>query len=177
MRASSVTNEILDILKKEHTHLTEVEVYQAVKSKFTAVNHSTVYRALRRLVESELRGRFDGLEWRIPPEAEAQAAALPPAAAEVLYYAAREALRNAAEHGRGDLPQRSLNVQITATDGREFCLIIEDDGVGLENASTTSGSRSGLALHGTLLAVAGGALSVESQPGRFTKVVLSMRVM
>jgi Fur family transcriptional regulator, ferric uptake regulator len=51
MRASSVTNEILDILKKEHTHLTEVEIYEAVKSKFTAVNHSTVYRALRRLVD------------------------------------------------------------------------------------------------------------------------------
>jgi len=51
MRASSVTNELLDILKKEHTHLTEVEIYQAVKSKFTAVNHSTVYRALRRLVD------------------------------------------------------------------------------------------------------------------------------
>ncbi len=52
MRASSVANEILDILKKEHTHLTEVEIYAAVKKKFTAVNHSTVYRALRRLVDS-----------------------------------------------------------------------------------------------------------------------------
>jgi len=52
MRASSVTNEILEILQKEHTHLTEVEIYEAVKNKFTAVNHSTVYRALRRLVDS-----------------------------------------------------------------------------------------------------------------------------
>jgi Fur family ferric uptake transcriptional regulator len=51
MRASSVTNEILEILKKEHDHLTEVEIYEAVKNKFTAVNHSTVYRALRRLVD------------------------------------------------------------------------------------------------------------------------------
>jgi Fur family ferric uptake transcriptional regulator len=52
MRASSVTNEILGILKKEHTHMTEVEIYEAVKEKFTAVNHSTVYRALRRLVDN-----------------------------------------------------------------------------------------------------------------------------
>jgi len=51
MRASSITNEILEVLKKEHDHLTEVEVYEAVKVKFTAVNHSTVYRALRRLVD------------------------------------------------------------------------------------------------------------------------------
>lgn len=52
MRASSVSNEILAILAKKHTHLTEVEIYEAVRKKFTAVNHSTVYRALRRLVDN-----------------------------------------------------------------------------------------------------------------------------
>ena len=52
MRRSSVTSEILDILKRENTHLTESEIYDAVKEKFTAVNHSTVYRALRRLVDN-----------------------------------------------------------------------------------------------------------------------------
>lgn len=52
MRASSVTNEILEILKREHTHLTESEIFDAVHVKFTAVNHSTVYRALRRLVDT-----------------------------------------------------------------------------------------------------------------------------
>jgi signal transduction histidine kinase len=132
--------------------------------------------ALRRLTETELHGRFDGLAWHISPEAEAQAAALPPATAEVLYYAAREALRNAAEHGRGDSPQRGLNVVVTAAVDGEFSLTIEDDGVGLENSRATSGSRSGLGLHGALLAVAGGTLSVESQPNRFTKVTLSLRV-
>jgi Fe2+ or Zn2+ uptake regulation protein len=65
MRASSVTNEILDILKKEHTHLTEVEIYQAVKSKFTAVNHSTVYRALRRLVDdNQVQSQISAAERR-----------------------------------------------------------------------------------------------------------------
>jgi signal transduction histidine kinase len=130
--------------------------------------------ALRRLVESEMRGSFDELEWRIPPEIEAQAAALQTAPAEVLYFAAREALRNAAAHGRGDSPQRSLQVIINATCEKEFTLTIEDNGVGLENSPASGGSRSGLALHGTLLAVAGGALSVESEPNRFTRVTLSM---
>lgn len=54
MRSSSVTNEILDILKREKTHLTESEIYDAVHVKFTAVNHSTVYRALRRLVDNDI---------------------------------------------------------------------------------------------------------------------------
>ena len=53
MRQSSVTNEILDILQREDTHLTESEIFDEVKQKFTAVNHSTVYRALRRLVDNE----------------------------------------------------------------------------------------------------------------------------
>ena len=51
MRSSSVANEILDILKREKTHLTESEIFEMVHQKFTAVNHSTVYRALRRLVD------------------------------------------------------------------------------------------------------------------------------
>ena len=51
MRQSSVTNEIIDILEREGTHLTESEIFDKVKQKFTAVNHSTVYRALRRLVD------------------------------------------------------------------------------------------------------------------------------
>ncbi|GAP15830.1 histidine kinase [Longilinea arvoryzae] len=130
--------------------------------------------ALRRLAESELRGRFDGLEWQISPEIESRTATLPTAAAEALYYAAREALRNSAAHGRGSTPQRSLHVKISAAAGREFSLVIEDDGVGLENSVPGSGSRSGLALHGALLAVAGGALSIESEPDRFTRVTLSM---
>ncbi len=130
--------------------------------------------ALRRLTESELRGSFDRLDWQVPPEIEVQTATLPTAAAETLYYAAREALRNAAEHGRGETPQRSLHVKISAALGDEFTMTIEDDGVGLENSAISSGSRSGLALHGALLAVAGGALSIESEPGRFTRVTLSL---
>jgi len=130
--------------------------------------------ALRRLVESELSGSFDGVEWQISQQAEEQAAMLPPSAAEVLYYAAREALRNAAEHGRGSAQQRSLQVMIAADAGAEFILTIADDGVGLDNGAPTKGSRSGLALHSTLLAVAGGALIMESQAGRFTRVSLSM---
>jgi signal transduction histidine kinase len=130
--------------------------------------------ALRRLVESELRGSFDRVDWQISQQAEDQAALLPSSAAEVLYYAAREALRNAAEHGRGSAQQRSLQVMISAEVGEEFTLTIADDGVGLDNHAPTQGSRSGLALHSTLLAVAGGALSMESQAGRFTRVSLSM---
>lgn len=52
MRASSVTNAILDLLDGHHAHLTAAQVYEAVRKNLTAVNRSTVYRALKRLVDA-----------------------------------------------------------------------------------------------------------------------------
>src|SRR5690606_3511047 len=68
--------------------------------------------ALRQVVEGELGHAFDSVIWQIEPAAEAAARHLSPLTAEVLLYAAREALRNAARHGRGDEPQRPLNLVI-----------------------------------------------------------------
>ena len=50
MRASSVDQIILDTLSKEHAHLTSHQVYEAIRERLPAVNPSTVYRALERLV-------------------------------------------------------------------------------------------------------------------------------
>jgi Fur family ferric uptake transcriptional regulator len=50
MRASSVEKIILDTLSQEHTHMTPAQVYEEIRHKLPAVNQSTVYRALERLV-------------------------------------------------------------------------------------------------------------------------------
>lgn len=52
MRASSVSNAILEILDGQHTHLTAAQVYEHIRQNLTAVNRSTVYRALKRLVDA-----------------------------------------------------------------------------------------------------------------------------
>ncbi len=54
-------------------------------------------------------------------------------------------------------------------------IYIEDNGVGFGSAGAP-GHRSGqgLALHGTLMAVVGGSLAVESAPGTYTRVVLAL---
>lgn len=52
MRASSVSNAILDLLDGHHTHLTAAQVYDQIRQNLTAVNRSTVYRALKRLVDA-----------------------------------------------------------------------------------------------------------------------------
>jgi Fur family ferric uptake transcriptional regulator len=50
MRASSVDQVILETLSKEHAHLTSLQVFEEIRDRLPAVNPSTVYRALERLV-------------------------------------------------------------------------------------------------------------------------------
>jgi signal transduction histidine kinase len=137
-------------------------------------------RALREVVDGELGGAFDEVSWHIEPEAERQARAVPVLTAEVLFYAAREVIRNAACYGRGEDAARQLHlrVEVAWRDGLE--ILIEDDGVGLEVAEGTNGggvrrgSGQGLALHSTMMAVVGGTLAVESVPGEYTRVSLTL---
>lgn len=129
--------------------------------------------ALRRTVDDEWGHAFDGVTWEIEAEAERQAQTLPPLTAEVLYYAAREAVRNAARHGRG--ADRPLRLHVAALWQGGLKILIEDDGVGLESATqSTEGSGHGLALHSTMLAVVGGALAVESRAETCTRVSLRL---
>jgi signal transduction histidine kinase len=133
---------------------------------------------LQRSVNDELAADFDRLTWQIDPQAEEAARHLPPAAAEVLFYAAREAARNAARHGRD--PQTSaplhLHLAIDAHDG--FEIVVEDNGVGLPGSALDQngapGSGRGLALYSTMMAVVGGSLAVDSAPGRYTRVRLHL---
>ena len=51
MRTSSVEKISLDTLSREQAHLTSQQVYQQIRARLPAVNHSTVYRALERMVD------------------------------------------------------------------------------------------------------------------------------
>ena len=160
--------------------------------------------ALRRLAAGEFARVFDTITWQVDSRAEDKVQHLPPLAAEVLFYAAREAMRNAARHGRRDDMGAPLKLLITAawqeirdpapaSGSHGLSLTVEDNGIGLESAviepaavqpadgpkaakgdapSAGPGSGQGLALHATLLAVVGGRLTVESDPGRYTRVLL-----
>jgi signal transduction histidine kinase len=129
--------------------------------------------ALRQAVETEFAHEFDGVQWEMAPEAEGRGRTLPALTADVVFYAAKEVVRNAARHGRGGDVKRALHMRIGAAwrDGLE--IRIADDGVGmvaLTEGAVSSGQ--GLALHGTMLAVIGGSLVTESRPGGGTSVML-----
>jgi len=129
--------------------------------------------ALRQGLQGDLEASFDSLAWEIDPHAEGEARRLPPLLAEVLYYAALECVRNAVRHGRppGASGPHHLRIELGWQDG--LALTIQDDGVGLPTAPGDSpGAGQGLALHGTLMAVIGGSLVIESVPESFTRVRL-----
>jgi signal transduction histidine kinase len=139
--------------------------------------------ALRGAVDDEFGSAFDTVSWEIQPEAEGRVQAIPAVTAEVLFYAAREAVRNAARYGRGKDASRPLHLRIivawrapaTGSEQGSLELAIEDDGVGLRtDEGLTGGSGRGLALHSTMLAVVGGALTVESVPDTYTRVLLTL---
>ncbi len=131
--------------------------------------------ALRQVIDTELAAAFDDVAWQIEPAAAQALQQLTPLAAEVIFCAAREAIRNAARYGRGDDAIRPLHLTLSVAwhDGLQF--VIEDDGVGLGAAAPAParGSGQGLALHSTMMTIIGGMLTAESSPGA-TKITLAL---
>jgi signal transduction histidine kinase len=121
--------------------------------------------ALRRAMESEFEEAFAAVAWEVEPEAEGHLPAVEGGvAAEVLFFAALEAIRNAARHASGGDPLRrvALRLRIAWQDGLsvEIC----DNGVGLSAPASRPGGGEGLLFHSTMMAVVGGRLSLEDGP-------------
>ena len=130
--------------------------------------------AIQKMVEDELAYAFDEVVWQIEPEAAEKIDAISSLTGEVLFYAVREIIRNAAHHARAD-STNPLHLTVTITWRDELNITIEDNGVGLTTGEQANGgSGQGLALHSTMLAVVGGSLTVESIPGMYTRVLLTL---
>ncbi len=135
-------------------------------------------KALKKLANDEMANQFNGATFDFPADVEHELNHLPAQTAEIVYYAAREALRNSAKHGRGSNKNRPLNIAISgqqSADGLQ--LIVQDDGVGVGHSTqklNPNGAGQGLTLHSTMLAVMGGQLRVESEEDEGTQVVIEV---
>lgn len=97
---------------------------------------------------------------------------LPSSLATTCYRVAQEALTNVIRHA--DAQQAAIRLM---TDHRQICLEVADDGKGFAaaDALATAGQRSlGLLGMQERAALAGGALTVDSQPGSGTRVTLCL---
>jgi signal transduction histidine kinase len=130
---------------------------------------SGLLEALQDVVKTEFSGAFDLVTWQITPFPDVD-----PLVCEVVLGAAREVIRNAAVHGRGDDPKRPLRLIIAAWYDDALRLKMTDDGVGMEQGASgdNGGSNGGLALHSTLLAVVGAYMAVEPASGGGTAITI-----
>ena len=174
LAADAPQAEAAALLAEAHHQISELlrEMPTAVAPEVARLG---LFGALRQAVDEEWAGAFDGVVWEVDAETERRARLIPPLTAEVLFYAAREAVRNAAKHGRHPDGDAKLRLSIAGGWQAGLKLIIEDNGVGWGNgAQGAGGSGQGLALHSTLLAVVGGTLAVESVAGAYTRVLLTL---
>ena len=133
--------------------------------------------ALQKMVDAEWRNDFDEITWDVATEVEMQSRAISSLAADAVFHATREAIRNAARYGRGGDAKRVLRLQVQIVWARGLQIVIDDDGVGLRKANLSEqGSGHGLALHSAMLAVMGGTLSVEPRAIEGTRVSIVLPI-
>jgi signal transduction histidine kinase len=172
------SGESIELLSNIHRQLSDL-LHSMAATTSPDVDRLGLLGALHQVVERDLDGSFERIDWQVEAGAEANIQALSPLQSEVLFFAAREALRNTARYGQAG-NGKPLEVIIRVSCKDSVRLVIEDNGKGLEALPqivpqlNDAGSGEGLALHSTLMAVIGGSLSLESEPGEFTRVVLSL---
>ena len=121
--------------------------------------------ALQNLSETAAeRGRLQ-LELVLPE----QLPSISPAVEQCIYRIAQEAIENVLLHANA----KKLGVKLVV-DGENLELTIEDDGLGLEIAEAEPANHFGLAGMRERAQLAGGELTITSQPGQGTCVILKI---
>ncbi|HEX8466104.1 MAG TPA: ATP-binding protein [Abditibacterium sp.] len=174
LSAKTEAKEAVEALTAAHRGISDL--LREAPSSSSPLARRDFWTALQQEIETELSPSFDALSTEISPEARQFTLDLPPFLADTLFFAAREAARNAARYGRGAEVERPLSLRVCALIEAEFQLELSDDGVGIValGADSQGGSGSGLALHAALLAIAGGSLRFESGDEGGTRVVLTL---
>jgi len=176
--------ELLALLAGTHRQISDL-LHELPTTTAPEVERLGLLPAFQRTVEQEVIAAFDSIQWRVEGAITEQLNSLPSTSAGVIYYAAREAVRNAARHGRSPTSDEPFILTISARqpvgqdcilslDTRELQIIIEDNGQGLAaRESSNHNGGQGLALHSTMMAIIGGTLSINSAAGDYTRVTLA----
>ena len=174
LRAGEPPAESMALLAETHRQVSDL-LREMPVSPAPEVTRLGLVGALQYVVSAELCDSFDDVVWQLDADATPKIAEVPDLAAEVIFYAAREAMRNAARHGRGASAAFPLALRVRVTWEAGLIVEVEDNGAGICLSDVeTAGSGQGLALHSTLMAVIGGTLEVDSAAGRGTRVTLRL---
>lgn len=122
--------------------------------------------------EAELIGA--SLIYDVPPEVEAAASLLPLEAAETVFYAVRECLRNIQKHNHFEANQ-TVEITVSAVIDGTLQITIQNNGTPIDQ-SPVSSSGQGLSLHNALLTIFGGGLRLDHPAEALTRVIISLPV-
>jgi len=123
----STTSDLAAMLTTVHHQISDL-LRQMPATTMLDLERMGLVDALRKMAEGEYAQAFDEVSWRIDPEAEEYAENISPVAAEVLYYAVRESIRNAAIHGRNHESSDLFCLWITITEKDGLEVTVEDNG-------------------------------------------------
>jgi len=170
----SIHQPVLDTLSSLHRQIANL-LQGMPASSLPKLQDLDVIGGLKHLVNTEYQRSFDQVEWQIQPDVHEHITKLPSFVVEVLFYAAREAIRNAARYARPQSETQPLHLLISINFQDRLTLTVQDNGAGIApKAASKDSSGQGLALHNALLAVIGGSMEVQSEPGMFTRVVITV---
>jgi signal transduction histidine kinase len=166
------TDTVLEEMGAIHHQLTTV-MHELPTLQEPELAQRGLVEALKVSIENEYRSCFTSVAWQVDQKSVENTKSIPPFVVDVLYHATREAVRNAARHGRQSESDRPINLQITISWDDRLVIWIQDDGIGFDaTIKNSANTGQGLALHSTLMAVVGGLLAVDSIPDKFTSVIL-----
>jgi signal transduction histidine kinase len=181
-------NEASSSLTQSHRRLSAL-VRDMSAAAPTRLESEGLIAALKSALDHDFRDSFDRVDWQVADSANNRSKKLPLFVSEVIFYAAQEAMRNAARHARGSDAGRKLNLFVSIESDPDLKLVVADDGVGLtkhpersddsagvsaqpKDAVNANESGSGLLFHRTMLTIIGGSLSIEDRSGGGTQVVI-----
>jgi len=116
-------------------------------------------------LKEEMRFLRDGLGLQVVLESDPEELTLPSQIEQQIYYVLREGLRNIARHSHASRSDISLKIE-----GREIRGTLEDDGVGFNPDRARGNNGFGLTAMEERIKKLGGELSVETSPGKGTKI-------
>ncbi len=171
LAAGAPVEPVVKQLSELHSQLADL-LHELPPAAAPEISRLGLIGALRRAVQVEFSQQFEKAEWAFAEEVEQKARELAPVAAETVYFAARELVRNAAKHAHPEEGSNYLRLKITASVAGDLLqLVIEDNGAKWTSVPANLGQ--GLSLHGTMMAVVGGSLSIETD-AHATRAFLSI---
>jgi signal transduction histidine kinase len=171
--------EAVETLAKAHRSISDL-MRDSLPNAPQRLEQGGLVQALQAVLDGDLAGEFSAVDWQVNATAGEALSRMPVLVSEVVYFAGRELLRNAARHGRGGNSGRPLHLTVGLEQNGGLRLVVEDDGIGISQSAggqasqdrPTDGTGSGLRFHSAMLAAVGASLEVGSRPGCGTRAVI-----